>query len=175
MPSRASIGKHPIHPMLIPFPVGLLIFSFVMDVCNVWTEQDFPYSIVAYYTMWGGVIGALLAAVPGLIDYLTIRAFEIKRLANMHLVLNVTIVGLYIYNIYLRTTTDKEIRRKYEITPLFLSLIGSTLVAISAYIAQEMVYVHGMGVEKSALGEKKEDIKGEKSQEKGPARVIPVQ
>lgn len=68
----ARFAGHPIHPMLIPFPIGLFVFSLVGDIifragwgAHVWTD-------VAFLTMAGGIIGGLLAAVPGFVDYLAL-------------------------------------------------------------------------------------------------------
>src|SRR5688572_22724486 len=71
MRTPASVAGHPIHPMLIVFPVGLLIFSLVCDLISLVVTDDSVWATVALYTMVGGFIGALLAAVPGLIDLLS--------------------------------------------------------------------------------------------------------
>ncbi len=64
MRSPASIAKHPIHPMLVVFPVGLWMFSLVCDLIALNVSTSAVWFTVAFYTMIGGLIGALAAAVP---------------------------------------------------------------------------------------------------------------
>ena len=68
MRTPASIGKHPIHPMLIVFPIGLWFFSLACDLIRLAGATNDAWSIVAFYAMVGGLFGALVAAVPGFID-----------------------------------------------------------------------------------------------------------
>ena len=70
MRAPASIFKHPIHPMLIVFPIGLWIFSLVCDFVRLAGASSETWSTVAFFSMIGGLIGALCAAVPGFIDLL---------------------------------------------------------------------------------------------------------
>jgi uncharacterized membrane protein len=70
MHTPASIGKHPIHPMLIVFPIGLWVFSLACDFIRVAGASGDARATVAFYAMVGGLIGALCAAVPGFIDLL---------------------------------------------------------------------------------------------------------
>ena len=64
MSSPASIGKHPIHPMLVEFPIGLWVFALVCDVVRLFGGAE-VWNSVALYCIAGGIVGALLAAVPG--------------------------------------------------------------------------------------------------------------
>ena len=70
MRTPASILKHPIHPMLIVFPIGLWIFSLACDLIRLAGASGDAWSTVAFFSMVGGFIGALCAAVPGFIDLL---------------------------------------------------------------------------------------------------------
>ena len=72
MRTPASIAGHPIHPMLITIPVGLLIFSLVCDLIALLSSQPDVWLLVAFFTMVGGFIGALIAAIPGVIDLMSI-------------------------------------------------------------------------------------------------------
>ena len=80
MPTPASIRKHPIHPMLVGIPIGLWVFAVVADLVHMggggpaWKE-------VAWYCIGGGIIGALLAAVPGLVDLTSISAGNVRKVA----------------------------------------------------------------------------------------------
>src|SRR5215212_3692347 len=98
MRTPASIAGHPIHPMLVPLAIGLWIFSFVCDVVHASGGANPAWTTVALYTMGGGIVGALLAAVPGFIDLLSLppgpRATGLK-----HMAINLTVVALYVVNI----------------------------------------------------------------------------
>jgi uncharacterized membrane protein len=84
MSSPASIGKHPIHPMLVAFPIGLWVFALVCDVVRLFGGAEI-WNSVALYSIAGGIVGALLAAVPGFIDFLSIDEPQVKRIATTHL------------------------------------------------------------------------------------------
>ena len=79
MRTPASISKHPIHPMLIVFPIGLWIFSLVCDLIHLGGASGDAWLTVAFYSMVGGVIGALCAAVPGFIDLLYYTREALRR------------------------------------------------------------------------------------------------
>src|ERR1700683_2376102 len=86
MASPASIKKHPVHPMLVGFPIGLWVFALVCDVVRA-AGGNAVWQTVAIYCIAAGIVGALVAAVPGLIDYFSIDEAAMKRIANLHLVL----------------------------------------------------------------------------------------
>ncbi len=137
----ASIAKHPIHPMLIVFPIGLWVFSFVCDL--VWLAGGAAiWRDVAFYTMAGGILGALMAAIPGVADFLSIRDPQVRLVAWAHLLINLSVVALYAVNLWLRTWTPP-----LAVLPVVLSAIAVILLAISGWLGGELVYVHGLGVE----------------------------
>ncbi|TMH42237.1 MAG: DUF2231 domain-containing protein [Betaproteobacteria bacterium] len=140
MQTPASIARHPIHPMLVPIPIGLWIFSFVCDLFHAGGASAEAWTTVAFYTMAGGIIGALLAALPGLIDLLSLpegpRATAIK-----HMALNLTIVALYIINFAMRW---KEPANPGGL--VWLSLISLVLLVISGWLGGKMVYEYGVAV-----------------------------
>ena len=140
MSSRASVARHPIHPMFVPFPIGLWVFSFVCDLIYLGSRLPF-WKDAAFYTMVGGVIGALIAALPGLVDYGTIADGNVRRLGTTHLVLNLGLVVLYLVNLWIRAHSVRE-----ALTPVWLSVAGVVVLVISGWLGGEMVYVHGMSV-----------------------------
>jgi uncharacterized membrane protein len=141
MSSPASIGKHPIHPMLVVFPIGLWIFSFVCDLIHLLVSSNPIWSDVAFYCIGGGIAGALLAAIPGFIDYLSLTDTRTKKIATYHLVLNLIGVVLFAANFGLRFTA------RGDSLPIILSAITLVGVGISGWLGGELVYVHGVGVE----------------------------
>jgi uncharacterized membrane protein len=142
MSSPASIKDHPIHPMLVAIPIGLWVFSLVSDIIYAAGWGGPVWNDVAYYTMVGGVIGALLAAIPGFIDYLSINDEKTKRTGTRHLLLNLSIVAMYIVNIVIRTDGTPG-----STLPILLSVITVGALLYSGWLGGDMVYEHGMGVE----------------------------
>ena len=140
MHTPASIAKHPLHPMLVAIPIGLWIFSLVCDIVLLFGGTSENWAIVARYTMLGGIVGALVAALPGFIDLLSLP-WSVKRIALAHMAINLTVVALYVVNFYLR-------RRGVESnTPVLLSFIAVAMLAVSGWLGGKMVYVHGVAVD----------------------------
>ena len=147
MASPASMGKHPVHPMIIPFPIALWIFSLVADVIYLWRGNPIWRDYVAFYTLLGGILGAAVAAVPGIIDWLSITDREVKKIADWHARLNVIALVIFVVDFYLRTSGGMRwVGGSYTI-PVLLSVIGVVLIIISGWLGGEMVYVHGAAVE----------------------------
>ena len=144
----ASISKHPIHPILIVFPVGLWIFSLVCDLIRLAGASQDAWSTVAFFSMIGGIIGALCAAVPGLIDLLFYKGGvpPLKKIALTHMAINLTAVVLYAINIWLRASSPTNVDTSMSI-PVLLSIIGVALIFVSGWLGGQMVYVYGVGVE----------------------------
>jgi uncharacterized membrane protein len=142
MRTPASINGHPIHAMLIVFPVGLLIFSLICDLCATRSADPATWSTVALYTMVGGFVGALAAAVPGLIDLLSLTDAAIKKIALTHMAINLVAVALYAVNIWLRFSGSGG-----KGTTLVLSVIGVAILAVSGWLGGKMVHEHGVGVD----------------------------
>ena len=156
MSSPASIGKHPIHPMFVVFPLGLLNFSLVADLMGNKAKNGKIWKEVATRTMAGGLIGALAAAVPGLIDFLSLKG-KAQKIGTAHMGLNLGIVGLYGYNL-LRRMKNPE-----DPPPVGLSLAGVAGLLVSGWLGGELVYVHRAGVASE------EEFRGEIEGEQPPA------
>jgi len=141
MASPASIAKHPLHPILVALPIGLWVFSLVSDVIYLMHWGGPVWKDVALYTMAGGIGGALLAAIPGFIDLLSLSNGRVKRMGIWHMSINLFLVALYCLNFWLRESTPGS-----NLT-VWLSVIAVGLLGISGWLGGEMVYVHGVAVE----------------------------
>jgi uncharacterized membrane protein len=144
---RARIGTHPIHPMLVVVPLGLWIAALAFDIVEVFTGIA-VWRTLAFWNVVGGIVGALVAAVPGFVDYLTLTG-RAARIGTWHMVLNLSAVVLFAVNAFVRTRVGLESK-----WPLVLSLIGVVGVLISGWLGGEMVYVERVGVEEP--GERRE-------------------
>ena len=147
MASPASIGGHPIHPMIIPFPIALWVFSLVADVIYLWRGNPVWRDYIAFYTLLGGILGAALAAVPGFIDWLSIKNPEVVKIANWHARLNVIALLIFAASFYLRTSGGSEMVSGSHTIPFGLSVLGAILITISGWLGGEMVFKHGVAVD----------------------------
>jgi uncharacterized membrane protein len=142
MRTPANISGHPIHPMLVTIPIGLWIFSLVTDLVALRSADPETWSTVAYYALIGGIIGALAAALPGLVDLLSLHDRAIKKTAVVHMSINLTVVVLYVINAWLRHGQDVTVGG----TPLLLSVIAILMLVVSGWLGGKMVYLAGVGV-----------------------------
>src|SRR5947209_19024351 len=100
---EGNSSHHPLHPLLVHFPIGLFFFSFALDVASLIFRGAPGLVAGAFYSMALGLIGALIAAIPGLADYSGIRHdHPARRTATWHMLLNLGAVALYAANLYLR-------------------------------------------------------------------------
>jgi uncharacterized membrane protein len=127
--------------MLVPFPIGLWVFSLICDIIYM-TGHDAAWGATALYTMIGGTVGALLAALPGFIDYLSLKQRQVKILATWHLTINLSLVVLFSINILLRLQNPPG-----ALLPFLLSVVGNLMLLVSGWLGGHLVYVHGLAVE----------------------------
>ena len=142
MRTPASLAGHPIHPMLVTVPIGLWLFSLVCDVIHVAGSANPAWPTVALYALGGGIVGALIAAIPGLVDLLSLPPGAARRTGLVHMAINLTVVVLYVINLWLRADAA-EVRG----APLWLSVIGVALLGVSGWLGGKLVYVYGVAVE----------------------------
>jgi uncharacterized membrane protein len=142
METRATVAKHPIHPMLIPFPIALWIFSLACDLIFLFGFGGPVWKDVALYTMIGGIIGGLAAAIPGYIDYRSLTDPVVVRVAQMHMAINVGLVILFTVNAGLRLLNGPE-----AVLPVVLSFLGVAALGVSGWLGGELVYVQGVAVQ----------------------------
>lgn len=141
MRTPASIAGHPIHPMVVPIAIGGFLLSFVFDIVCLATGSMDPWSIVAFYTMIGGIVGALIAAVFGFTDLISLPRGYTRNIGLTHMGLNLTIVVLYIINAWMRHANPESLS-----VPMILSLIAIVLLVISGWLGGKMVYEAGVAV-----------------------------
>ena len=69
MRSKVAIAGHPLHPMLVPVPIGLLVGAVVADIAYPITDRDHMWYDIAFWALIGGVVSALIAALAGFGEY----------------------------------------------------------------------------------------------------------
>ena len=144
MKSKASVAGHPIHPMLIPFPLALWATSFAVDVLFYFLRHP-TLLIIAKFMIAAGCLGAIAAAIPGIIDWLTIKNGEVKRAANWHARLNVAALVVFAISFFLRMGRYSELVGRRLTLPFLLSAVGVVLISISGWLGGELVFRYGIG------------------------------
>ena len=150
MAGKASIGGHPIHPMLIPFPIGLLVFSLIADLIYLWRGNLIWRDYIAFYTLLGGIIGGAAAAIPGLIDWASLTNPAAVKIANWHARVNIFTLLVFVGSFYLRTTSGAAWFPNLPNLPFMLSILGAIGLSVAGWLGGELVFRHRVGVNSSA-------------------------
>ena len=146
MEAKAKLLGHPIHQMLIVFPLGLLATAFFFDVAFLILHHE-ELAVVSDWMIFAGVIGGLVAALFGLIDWLGIpRKTRAKRIGLWHGAGNVVVVGLFAGSWFLRRPNPAE----PVLVAIILSAIGVGIALITGWLGGELVGRLGVGVAEGA-------------------------
>jgi uncharacterized membrane protein len=163
MESRAKAFGHPIHPMLIVFPLGLLATAVIFDVLYlIFGNETFP--TVSYWLIVAGIVGGLVAALFGLIDWLAIpNGTRAKSVGLWHGLGNVVIVLLFALSWYLRRDAPGYTP---DNTALIPSALGAGLAIITGWLGGELVYRLDVGVDPGAHLDAPSSLSGEPASRK---------
>jgi uncharacterized membrane protein len=145
MTSKASIGGHPVHPMLVSFPIGLWVTSFAVDVIFYFNRHP-SLPLISKFMIAAGIIGAIVAAVPGIIDWWTLTDKEVTRIANWHARLNIIALIIFAISLYFRMRAGAHWVNYGMRIPFLLSFLGVVLISISGWLGGELTFKHGVGV-----------------------------
>jgi uncharacterized membrane protein len=140
--STARIAGHPVHPMLVMFPVVLFILVWVCDIA-FWTGRELFWVTLGLIALAVGLITAALAAVAGLIDYFGDARIRALRAANLHLVANVVAVLIEAANLLVRLPGGPSV---VVPTGLLLSTAAVLVLGFSGWMGGSLVYELGVGV-----------------------------
>jgi uncharacterized membrane protein len=138
--STAQIAGHPIHPMVIPFPIACFVLAFVSDLAIWRTGNDFWVN-ASLWLLGIGLIMAAVAAVAGLIDVMGDNQIQSLSDAWLHAGGNVIAVLIQLYNWYMRYEGGSVVP-----TGLILSLLVVLILLFTGWKGWEMVYRHRVGV-----------------------------
>src|SRR5215210_2802477 len=163
MESRAKLLGHPVHPMLIVLPLGLFIAAVVFDGVYLWRGST-SLATAAYWNIAAGIIGGLLAAVFGLVDWLAIPAgTRAKRIGLLHGGSNVVVVLIFALVWFMRgDTTDMG-----PTTSLFLlEVVALALGSVAGWLGGELVDRLAVGVDDGAHLDAPSSLSGRPARQK---------
>jgi uncharacterized membrane protein len=141
--STASIAGHPIHPMLIPFPVAFLATALVTDIA-FWSTGTPIWATASMWLLGAGVVMALVAALAGFTDFLGDQRIRNLNDAWLHMIGNLVAVVLALINWYMRYKSGAAA----GVLPwgIWISLATVLLLLFNGWKGWEMVYRHHVGV-----------------------------
>lgn len=150
MESKVKAMGHPIHQMLIPFPLGLLGTAVIFDIIYlIWHNPTMV--TVSYWMIAAGIVGALAAAPFGLIDWLAIPwGTRAKTVGALHGIGNVIMLLLFVASWYLRYTSTDFAPYMPGTAAMAMSFSGFILSAITGWLGGELVDRLSVGVDDGA-------------------------
>jgi uncharacterized membrane protein len=141
--STVQIAGHPLHPMLVQFPIVCFILTFIFDIFYARGDKGVgPYS---NWVLGIGLAMAALAAVAGLTDFLGDKRIQGSD-AIKHMLANVTAVVLEVVNLVLRLKNPDSIAS----TGVYISGVVVLILVYSGWLGGRLVYIHGIGVHDSS-------------------------
>jgi len=140
--STASIAGHPLHPMVIPFPIASFVGALAADIAFANTGNAF-WAEAARWLLGVGVVTALVAAVGGFTDFFGDERIRALAAARRHMLGNLALVVLELVNFYIRHDNPQD-----AVMPLgvSLSVVGVLLLLFNGWQGWEMVYRHRVGI-----------------------------
>ncbi len=139
-PSTAAVAGHPMHPMVVPIPIGLLTAAVVSDVAYAVTGDGF-WARASRWLLGGGIVGGLVAASIGLVDFTTIRRAR-SATGVGHASGNAAILGLSAVSLALRRGSP----RRVPPVAMALSALAGAMLAVTGWLGGELSYREGVGV-----------------------------
>lgn len=135
---------HPFHPILVTIPIGTWIASIVFDGLGLIVDDPSPFALGAQVLIAIGVIGALVAAGFGFLDFSVIPArTPAKRTAVTHLTLNLTATVLFAVNYVVRAASDHD---EVSVVGVVLTIIGLAIIGVSGWLGGKLAYRYGVRV-----------------------------
>jgi uncharacterized membrane protein len=149
--TTAKLAGHPLHPMLVPFPIAFLVATLAADLAY-WGTRDGFWAVVAMWALGAGIATAALAALAGLTDFLGNARIRAITHAWHHMLGNVTAVVLAIASFWLRLSHGAA----PAILPwgLVLSLLVVMLLLYTGWKGGELVYGQRVGMQPEAPPQK---------------------
>ncbi|WAL58249.1 DUF2231 domain-containing protein [Thermocoleostomius sinensis] len=142
VPSTVAIAGHPLHPLLVTFPIAFLTAVLATDLAYWFTDDEF-WARASVWLIGAGIVTGLIAALTGMLDFLKIDRVRQHNAGWFHMVGNVAALVLSLVNLGLRwgNTTG-------AILPigLLLSLVVATLLGLTGWYGAELIYRHKVAV-----------------------------
>ena len=146
--STAQIAGHPLHPMLVVFPIAFFVGTFVSDLAYLATRDTF-WARVSFWLLAAGLVMGALAALAGLTDFLGDRAVRALKPAWFHMLGNVTAMLLSLLSLWMRCRNGET--NSYP-SVFWISLIVILSFVVTGWLGGELVFRHRVGVSEEQPG-----------------------
>lgn len=140
--SSVAILGHPIHPVIVIFPVAFLSAAAGTDLGYWLTKGEF-WSQASIWLIGAGLAAGVAAAVVGMLDFIRIPRVRSRRAGWVHMWLNVAVLALSIVNLGLRLVGSQSVILPFG---FLLSLIVATLLMASGWYGGELTFRHKVGI-----------------------------
>jgi uncharacterized membrane protein len=138
---------HPIHPMLVTIPIGTWIASLVFDIASQRASSPTVFATGSVWLIGIGIIGALLAAIFGLMDLLVIpRGTRALATALLHMVLNLGVVALFVVSFVLRVSRPNAMTGPVSAAYIILTIVALGMLVPSGWLGGRLAYHFGVRV-----------------------------
>lgn len=148
--STAQVGGHPLHPMLVPFPIVFLITTLACDIM-FWVSEDPFWATVAIWALGAGLATGAVAAMAGLADFLGSARIRALKDSWQHFIGNAAVLVLAFVNFYVRWS-DTTVADAVFPAGILLSAVVVLVLGYTGWKGGEMVYRHGIGVASRLAG-----------------------
>ena len=140
--STAAIAGHPLHPLLVTFPIAFLIGALLTDLAFQGTDNSF-WARASAWLIGAGLVSGALAALAGFIDFIASERIRSLSLVWYHFIGNAVALILSAASLYLRVSSEAPIVTG---TQLLLSILVVVIFAVTGWLGGEMVFRHGVGM-----------------------------
>jgi uncharacterized membrane protein len=170
MRSKFAILGHPIHPMLVPVPIGLVVWTLIADIVYLSTGRNMLWYDIAFWSGVAAIVSALIAAVPGFVDYLSTAAkSDARTMAQAHGVMNVIVVALFLAAALLMVNQG-AVEGGALMAVVAMHAIGAGILAVSGWIGGELVYRKHIGIVPDSVDLERTEIQHHREAEPRRAR-----
>lgn len=142
VPSTVAIAKHPLHPLLVTFPIAFLVGAAATDVA-FWLLDDAFWARASFWLVAAGLVTGIVAAITGMMDFLRIPRVRERKAGWAHMIGNVAALTFTLVNFLIRLNNVEG-----AVVPLglIISLVVATLLGITGWYGAELIYRHKVAV-----------------------------
>ena len=152
-PRNALAGAygHPVHPIMVTVPIGAWVCSLVFDFVSYGSSDPRIWSVGAMWLILFGIIGAVLAAVWGVIDLRNVpKATAAFNTGRLHATLNSAAIVIFLISFFWRYRTQDSWDAS-PVGPLVLSILGMAVVGASGFLGGKLAYHYGVRVAEESV------------------------
>ncbi|HEY0845727.1 MAG TPA: DUF2231 domain-containing protein [Noviherbaspirillum sp.] len=139
--SFVAVVGHPIHPMLVAFPIAYLLGALASDVAFWWSSDPF-WARASLWIIGGGLAMGTLAALAGMLDFLLVREIRRHVTSWSHFLAAVMMLALTAANWWLRVPDPEQALLPWG---MFLSGVTAVSLAVAGWLGGKLVFEHNVG------------------------------